>query len=113
MPDRILCAPGSYLTALNIFQSEYLTGAKDEKGKSNVMRGILKPVTSPYLSGTGYRLFNATFPLVDVAFLNGVQTPVVETANADFNQLGIQMRCYYDYGASAGELKAAVYSTGA
>lgn len=113
MPDRILCAPGSYLTALNIFQSEHLTGAKDEKGKSNVMRGILKPVTSPYLNGTGYRLFNATFPLVDVAFLNGVQTPVVETANADFNQLGIQMRCYYDYGASAGELKAAVYSTGA
>ena len=23
------------------------------------------------------------------------------------------LRCYYDYGASAGELKAAVYSTGA
>lgn len=113
MPDRILCAPGSYLTALNIYQSEMLTGAAAEKGKSNVMRGILKPVTSPYLSGTGYRLFNATFPLVDVAFLNGVQTPVVETANADFNQLGIQMRCYFDYGASAGELKAAVYSTGA
>jgi hypothetical protein len=50
---------------------------------------------------------------VDVAFLNGNQAPVVETANADFHQLGIEMRCYFDYGASAGEFKAAVYSTGA
>ena len=48
-----------------------------------------------------------------LAFLNGVQTPTVETASADFNQLGIQMRCYYDYGASAGDCKAALYSTGA
>ena len=37
----------------------------------------------------------------------------IETANADFNQLGIQMRCYFDYGASKGETKAALYSTGA
>ena len=113
MPDRILCAPGNYITALNIYQSEQITGASAEKGKTNVLRGVLKPITSPYLTGTAYRLFNTAFPLVDVAFLNGVQTPVVETASADFSQLGIQMRCYYDYGASAGELKAAVYSTGA
>ena len=113
MPDRILCAPGNYITALNIYQSELVTGASSEKGKANVLRGVLKPITSPYLSGTAYRLFNTAFPLVDVAFLNGVQTPTVETATADFSQLGIQMRCYYDFGASAGELKAAVYSTGA
>ena len=113
MPDRILCAPGNYIIALNIYQSEQITGAASEKGKTNVLRGVLKPITSPYLSGTAYRLFSASFPLVDVAFLNGVQTPVVETANADFAQLGISMRCYFDFGASAGELKAAVYSTGA
>ena len=113
MPDRILCAPGNYITALNIYQSEQVTGAASKEGKTNVLRGVLKPITSPYLSGTAYRLFNSAFSLVDVAFLNGVQTPVVETATADFSQLGIQMRCYFDYGASAGELKAALYSTGA
>ncbi|MBR4353778.1 MAG: hypothetical protein IKP97_00575 [Kiritimatiellae bacterium] len=113
MPDRILCAPGNYITALNIYQSELVTGAASEKGKANVLRGVLKPITSPYLSGTAYRLFNTAFPLVDVAFLNGVQTPTVETAEANFHQLGIEMRCYYDFGASAGELKAALYSTGA
>ena len=113
LPDKILCSPSNYLTAKNIYQSEEITGASSKEGKSNVLRGVLQPVTSPYLSGTAYWIFNSAFPLVDVAFLNGVQTPTVETADADFNQLGIQMRCYYDYGASAGDCKAALYSTGA
>ncbi len=112
-PDRILCAPANYLLAKNIYQSEHITGAGSVTGRDNVLRGVLEPVTSPFLSGTKYWLFNATFPLVDVAFLGGRQTPVVETANVDFNQLGIQMRCYFDYGASKGETKAALYSTGA
>lgn len=113
MPNRILCSASNYITALNIYQSELITGAASKEGKTNVLRGVLQPITSPYLSGTKYWLFNTAFPIVDIAFLNGVQTPVVETANADFSQLGIQMRCYFDYGASAGELKAALYSTGA
>ena len=114
MPNVILASPSNYLSALNIYQSEQVTGTSSEKGKNNVMRGLLAPITSQFLgSGTAYWLFNSAFPLVDVAFLNGRTTPVVETAEADFNQLGIQMRCYFDYGAAAGELKAAVYSTGA
>lgn len=114
MPNVILASPSNYLTALNIYQSEQITGTSSEKGKNNVMRGLLAPITSQFLgSGTAYWLFNSAFPLVDVAFLNGRTTPVVETAEADFNQLGIKMRCYFDYGAAAGELKAAVYSTGA
>lgn len=113
MPNVILASPSNYLSALNIYQSEQITGTSSEKGKNNVMRGLLAPITSQFLgSGTAYWLFNSAFPLVDVAFLNGRTTPVVETAEADFNQLGIEMRCYFDYGAAAGELKAAVYSTG-
>ena len=113
MPNVILASPSNYLSALNIYQSDQITGTSSEKGKNNVMRGLLAPITSQFLgAGTAYWLFNSAFPLVDVAFLNGRTTPVVETAEADFNQLGIQMRCYFDYGAAAGELKAAVYSTG-
>lgn len=114
IPNRILCSPSNYVTARNIYQSEFIvSGASGKTPASNEMRGLLEAVTSPFLSGTKYWLFNDAFPLVDVAFLNGNQAPVVETANADFHQLGIEMRCYFDYGASAGELKAAVYSTGA
>jgi len=113
MPTKILVSPENLITALNIYQSEQLIGSASEKGKTNVLRGRFEPITTPFLSGTAYRLFDAAFPMVDVAFLNGRSTPVVETANADFNQLGIQMRCYYDFGVGKGELKAAVYSTGA
>ena len=113
IPNKILCSPSNFLTAKNIYQSEHITGASSKEGRDNVLRNVLEPVTSPFLSGTKYWLFNSSFPLVDVAFLNGRQTPVVETAEADFNQLGIGMRCYYDFGASAGEYKAALYSTGA
>lgn len=113
LPDKILCAPSSYLLAKGIYQSEHIVSAGAKIPRDNVMRNMLEPVTSPYLSGTTYWLFNSTFPLVDVAFLNGRQTPVIETADVDFTQLGIQMRCYYDYGPSKGETKAALISTGA
>lgn len=113
MPTTILCSPSNYITARGIYQSETITGASGKTPRDNVMRNILRPITAPYLAGTAYWLFNEAFPLVDVAFLGGRQTPVVETANVDFAQLGIQMRCYFDYGASKGETKAALYSTGA
>ena len=113
LPDRILCAPANYLLAKNIYQSEHIVNGSGKSPRDNVMRGVLVPVTSPFLSGTAYWLFNATFPLVDVAFLNGVQTPTVETAEANFSRLGIEMRCFYDYGVGAGDVKAALYSTGA
>lgn len=113
MPTTILCSPSNYITARGIYQSDTITGAGSKTARDNVMRNLLRPITAPYLAGTAYWLFNEAFPLVDVAFLGGRQTPVVETANVDFNQLGIQMRCYFDYGASKGETKAALYSTGA
>lgn len=114
MPNKILCSPVNYLGAKSIYLSEFITGAQGKTGKLNVVRGMFEPISSPYLgNGTAYWLFNDTFPLVDCAFLGGRQEPQVDTASADFNQLGIQMRCYYDYAAAPGELKAALYSTGA
>lgn len=113
IPNRILCSPSNFLTAKAIYQSEHIVNGSGKSPRDNVMRNILEPVTSPFLSGTKYWLFNDAFKLVDVAFLNGRQTPVVETAEANFHQLGIEMRCYFDYGPSAGEYKAALYSTGA
>lgn len=113
LPTKILVSPSSVITARNIYLSEKVTGATSKTADANPMRSILEPISSPYLTGSKYYLFNESFPLVDVAFLNGRQTPVVETAEADFNQLGVQMRCYFDFGVAAGETKAALVSTGA
>ncbi|MBK9126284.1 MAG: hypothetical protein IPM13_00575 [Phycisphaerales bacterium] len=42
-------------------------------------------------------------PVIEVAFLNGQEAPTIETADADFNVLGVQMRGYHDFGASLQE----------
>lgn len=51
--------------------------------------------------------------IVEVAFLYGIETPSFETAQADFNQYGVQMRVKFPYGISLQELRAGVKSKGA
>lgn len=51
-------------------------------------------------------------PLIEVAFLNGQEAPTIETAEADFNVLGVQMRGYHDFGASLQDTRAAIKSKG-
>ena len=43
---------------------------------------------------------------MEVGFLNGQESPTVETAEADFDTLGIQMRGYFDYAVSKGDKRA-------
>lgn len=51
---------------------------------------------------------------VVVSFLNGQETPTVESADADFNTLGIQFRGYHDFGCDLGDgYMNAVMSKGA
>lgn len=40
---------------------------------------------------------------VVVSFLNGQETPTVESSDADFNTLGIQFRGYHDFGCDLGD----------
>jgi hypothetical protein len=48
-----------------------------------------------------------------VSFLNGQQSPTVESADADFNTLGIQFRGYHDFGVDKAEYVSGVKSKGA
>ena len=48
-----------------------------------------------------------------VGFLNGQQTPTVESAQADFNTLGVQMRGYQDFGVALKDYRAGALSKGA
>jgi hypothetical protein len=48
-----------------------------------------------------------------VSFLNGQQTPFVESAQADFQTLGIHYRGYFDFGTDPAEYLAGVWSKGA
>ncbi|MBI5725207.1 MAG: hypothetical protein HZA50_14705, partial [Planctomycetes bacterium] len=39
-------------------------------------------------------------PTIEVAFLNGNESPTIESASADFGVLGIQMRGFHDFGVN-------------
>jgi hypothetical protein len=49
---------------------------------------------------------------IEVAFLNGREMPVIETAEAEFDTLGIAVRAYHDFGAALQEYRASVRSAG-
>lgn len=51
-------------------------------------------------------------PVIEVAFLNGKETPTVEQADADFNLLGVQFRGFHDFGVSQQDYRGAVRSEG-
>ncbi|MCE5280330.1 MAG: hypothetical protein ABFD92_07810 [Planctomycetaceae bacterium] len=51
-------------------------------------------------------------PVIEVAFLNGQESPTIETADADFNVLGIQMRGYHDFGCALQDPRGGAKSKG-
>lgn len=88
---------------------------------TNPHRGKYKPVVSPYLSEASFPGYSATSwyllsdprfrAAIQIAFLNGVQSPHVETAEAEFNKLGLQYRAYLDWGCALQDPKAGVKAT--
>jgi len=110
---RILMVPVDLeVDALEIMGSSLIqSGNTSGQPERNVLAGRYQVVASTYLTNvTDYYLLAspADLPVMEVAFLNGVQSPIVETADADFNVLGIQMRGYFDFGVSKAEYLAGV-----
>ena len=101
--------------ASDLFISQNMVGGTSKSPSGNRFFNKFTPSQSAYLSDDPWLLVAnpMALPLMEVAFLNGNQVPTVESADVDFNQLGIQTRCYYDYGVAAGDWRSAVYSTGA
>jgi hypothetical protein len=90
-----------------LIQSGATTGQPDR----NVLAGRYQVVGTTYLSSADdyYLVANPSdLAAMEVAFLNGVQSPIVETAEADFNTLGVMMRGYFDFGVSKAEYLASV-----
>lgn len=90
---------------------------------ANPHAGKYRPVRSSYLNNANVPNGSAThwfltaspmdLPLIETVFLNGQQQPLIDAAEADFDQLGVQMRGYHDFGARKQEYRAGVRSKGA
>lgn len=50
--------------------------------------------------------------VIEVVFLNGVESPTVESADADFNTLGVQMRAFHDFGVTKQDYRFGVAMKG-
>ncbi len=116
-------------TALSAIGSQLYKSTEMRDNTPNARVPITNPHTgkfrvevSRYLSNSNY-VGNSSkawyllsdpndLPLIEVAFLNGQEAPTIETAEADFNVLGVQMRGYHDFGASLQDTRAAIKSKG-
>jgi phage major head subunit gpT-like protein len=117
-------------TALNVKARSFMSSAEIRDTTSNKNyattnphAGKYQPVTSPYLSNASFTGYSSTayylianpetFPLIEACFLNGVEQPTVEQAEADFSLLGIQMRGFFDFGVAFVDPRAGAKSAGA
>lgn len=87
---------------------------------ANIYAGMFRPVVQWRLSNSSYTgygskiwyLFGDELKPMLVTFLNGNQSPTIESTDADFNTLGIQFRGYHDFSCSKSEYLAGCKSKG-
>lgn len=125
MPKFLLVPSALKSTAYQLCNSLEVrdTTASKIAPTANPYVGLITPVTSAYLGNSRFTGYSATawylladpadLATMEVLFLNGVEAPTVEEAEADFNVLGIQMRAYLDFGVAKHEYRAGVMSKGA
>jgi phage major head subunit gpT-like protein len=113
-PAILLVPSDLELDAAEIMGSSLVqaTGSTDARvPERNVLAGRYRVVDTAYLTNVDdyYLVANpADMPAMEVGFLDGQQSPIVETAEADFNKLGVQMRGFFDFGVAKAEYLASV-----
>ena len=124
MPAIILAPPSLSAIGTQLFKSVELreTTANAKYPVANPHQGKFRVEISRYLSNPQYpgNSSKAWFlladpndlPVVEVVFLNGQEAPVIETAEADFATLGVQMRGYHDFGVALQEPRAGLKAKG-
>ncbi len=124
LPAILLVPTALSAIGTQLFKSMELrdTTASTKYPVSNPHQGKFRVEVSRYLSNaqyTGnsskawYLLADAAdLPVIEVAFLNGQESPTIETAEADFNVLGIQMRGYHDFGCALQDPRGGVRAKG-
>lgn len=119
MPSLLLVPPELMGVAETLYTGANLSAVQDD----NIYKGKYKPVCSPWLSDSNFTGYSTTawylfrspgaYPMMVTSFLNGQQSPTVDSAEADFNTLGVQFRGYHDFGCDQAEYLCGIKSKGA
>ena len=125
MPRILVVPPTLLYAARELMNSSLMVGTTTANAllpATNIFQGAYTLVSSPYMENSTYTGNSAAawylladpndYSAIEVVFVNGRDTPVVDTAEADFNQLGIGMRGYIDFGAALQEYRAGVRAAG-
>jgi hypothetical protein len=124
MPSIMLVPTALSATGSQLFKSMELrdTTSNTKFPVANPHQGKFRIEVSRYLANTSYAGNSSKawyllaepndLPTIEVAFLNGQEAPTIETADADFNVLGVQMRGYHDFGVALQDPRGAIKSKG-
>jgi hypothetical protein len=124
MPAILLVPTALSAMGTQLFKSLEIrdTTASTKYPIANPHQGKFRAEVSRYLANTKYTGASAKawylladpadLPVIEVAFLNGQESPTIETAEADFNVLGIQMRGFHDFGIALQDPRGGTKSKG-
>ncbi len=126
VPKYLVIPPELETTADALYTSTNIvaTGATDlVTPAGNPHANKYQPLVVPHLSNANYSGYSATawylfgdpsdVAAFGVAYLNGVESPTVESDDAPFNTLGMQFRGYLDFGVCQIDYRGGVMSAGA
>lgn len=113
-PAVLLVPIGLGGTARSINEAQYDPDTANKLQKPNVVNGLFRDIVdTPRLTGTRRYLFAdpSEAPVIEVAFLDGMQEPVVEQ-QAGFTVDGTQYKVRLDFGVAAVDYRGAVTNAG-
>ena len=126
VPRYLLVPPELKATADALYRSTtvVLAGSTDARlPGANTFFGLHEPATSPYLSNSGYTGNSATawylfgdpadVAAFGIAYLDGLENPVIEQVEQAPDVLGIGWRGYLDFGVCQIDSRGGVRSKGA
>jgi len=124
MPSVVLVPTALSAIGTQLFKSLEIrdTTSSTKYPVANPHQGKFRVEVSRYLANSRYTGNSAKawylladptdLPVIEVAFLNGQESPTIETAVADFDTLGIQMRAYHDFGTALQDARGGVKAKG-
>jgi len=120
VPTSLKTVAEQLMTATHVNET---TTAGTPSADTNPHVGKYSIATTPYLnsqnltgsSSTAWYLFAnpSDVPAIQLAYLRGRNTPMLDSAETDFNTLGMQWRVVYDFGVAMQDHRGSAKSAGA
>lgn len=121
---KTLLVPSSLAGTARVLcnSTQIVTGENATIAANNPHAGNFTPISTPWLensaitgnSAKAWYLFADPQQLaaIEVAFLNGAESPIIEEGQPDFDQLGLSYRVVYDFGVGMRETAGAIKCKG-